>query len=122
LLLVAVAGSAAVFFQVAYTSFLPVLFADPALLHKGNARLFLSESVGRSAGPALAGVVIKLTSLAWAVATVVATFTVSVLTVLSIRTRQAPPQDVPSRERGWIVRGMLDGLRFVLAHRDLEPV
>jgi MFS family permease len=122
LALVAIAGCAAVFFQVAYTSFLPVLYSDPAMLHRGNARLFVSESVGRSAGPALAGLLVKLTSLACAVASVAGTFAVSVLTLLSIRTRQPPPAEMPRRERGWIVRSVWAGLRFLLHHRQLEPV
>jgi MFS family permease len=120
--LVAVAGSAAVFFQVAYTSFLPLLYTDPLQLHRGNARLYISESVGKSAGPAIAGALVRLAGLAWAVAGVVLTFCASVLTVLAIRTRQVPPEGAARRERGWIRRSVLDGLRFVLAHDQLEPV
>lgn len=122
LVLVAVAGCAAVFFQVAYTSFLPVLYSDPALLHRGNARLFVSESVGRSAGPAIAGALVRLAGLAWTVASVVATYSVSVLTLLSVRTRQPAPAEAPRREKGWILRSVRAGLRFVLDHGQLEPV
>lgn len=122
LALVAVAGCAAVFFQIAYTSYLPVLYSDPALLHRGNARLFVSESVGRAAGPAIAGFLIKLTSVTWAVASVVLTYAVSVLTLLLIKIREARPRVVAARGRGWIYRDVLAGLRFAMGHPQLEPV
>lgn len=122
LALVAVAGCAAVFFQIAYTSYLPVLYSDPALLHRGNARLFVSESVGRAAGPAIAGFLIKLTSVTWAVASVVVTYAVSVLTLLLIKIREARPRVVAVRGRGWIYRDVREGLRFAMGHAQLEPV
>jgi MFS family permease len=121
LLLVAVAGGAAVFFQVAYTSFLPTLYFDPAALHTGNARLFVSESVGRAAGPAIAGVLIKLTSVIWVLASVAVTFAASVLTLLSIKNQEVRPAPAP-RRRGWIYRDVRDGLRFTLGHAQLEPL
>src|SRR5215470_7724411 len=55
LALVAVNGCATVFFQISYTSYLPAIVADERALHRGNARLGLSESVSRSSGPMLAG-------------------------------------------------------------------
>ncbi|MBG6135986.1 MFS family permease [Longispora fulva] len=123
LILVCVAGCGAVFFQVAYTSYLPVLYSDPALLHRGNARLFVSESVGRAVGPAVAGFLIRLTSATFTVASVVVTFSVSVLTLLLIRHREpAPLRNAAPRRRGWIQRDVREGLRFVLRHGQLEPV
>lgn len=122
LALVAIAGCAAVFFQIAYTSYLPALYSDPVLLHRGNARLFVSESVGRAAGPAIAGFLIKLTSVTWAVASVVATYAVSVLTLLLIKLREARPPAVAVRRRGWIYRDVVAGLRFAVGHAQLEPV
>src|SRR6266498_3027236 len=48
MVLVGVCGFATVFFQVAYSSFLPTLFCEQRSLQRGNARLFFSESVSRS--------------------------------------------------------------------------
>jgi MFS family permease len=90
--LVAVAGCASVFFQVAYTSYLPSLFSDPKLLHQGNARLYVSESVARALGPAVAGVITRAVGAVWAVVSPVATFATSVLTLLAIRHREQAPQ------------------------------
>lgn len=121
LILVAVAGCAAVFFQVAYTSFLPTLYFDPVALQGGNARLFVSESVGRAAGPAIAGFLVKLTSIIWVLASVGVTYAVSVLTLLSIKNQEVRPTIAP-RGRGWIYRDVRAGLRFTLGHAQLEPL
>ncbi len=56
--LVFVAGSAVVFFQVAYTSYLPELMFGEEELQSGNSRLYFSESVSRTVGPMVAGLVI----------------------------------------------------------------
>jgi MFS family permease len=123
LALVAVAGCATVFFQVAYTSYLPALFADDRRLHRANSRLFLSESLSQTLGPLAAGPVVAFLGAVWAVGLNAGTFVVSILAVLLIRTREPLP-DVATqqRERGWIVRDVRAGLRFVFGHPQLEPV
>lgn len=121
LLLVGVNGCCTVFFQVAYSSYLPALFADPKKLHWGNTRLFFSESVSRSLGPILAGPLIALTGLLAAVIANAGTFLVSVLSLLFIRQREERPVTT-ERERGWLVREIREGLGFVLRHPLLEPV
>jgi len=121
LALVSVSGAATVFFQVAYTSYLPALLTDPKDLHRGNARLFLSESMSRTIGPALAGPVIAAFGVVWAIAANVGSFVVSVLAVLAIRHREPLPVHRP-RASGWIHRDVAEGLRFVVAHPEIEPV
>ncbi|WP_405744761.1 MFS transporter [Streptomyces sp. NBC_01525] len=123
LALVGVAGCGTVFFQVAYTSYLPVLFTGTKKLHRGNARLFFSESVSRSLGPVIAGPVIAFVGVAAAVALNSLTFALSVLAVLWIRTREPKkPVQEQARERGWLIRDVGEGLRFFLKHPRLEPV
>jgi MFS family permease len=121
LLLAAIAGTASVFFEVAYSSYLPALFADPRHLHRGNSRLFLSESVARTLGPMLAGPLMALGGAVGAVLANVGALIVSVLTLGSIRHRE---ERRPSarRDRGWLVREMREGLAFVFGHPKLEPV
>jgi MFS family permease len=121
MLLVGVCGCATVFFQVAYSSYLPTLFADPRALQRGNARLFFSESVSRSVGPMLAGPLIQVVGLVVGVFANVATFAFSVLTLLGIRHREEPPR-AARRERGWLGRDIREGLRFVARHPLLAPV
>lgn len=121
LLLVGVAGCATVFFQVSVASYLPSLFARPSDLHRGNARLYLSESVARVVGPMLAGPLIALAGATAAIGANAGTFGASVLALLGIRHREGPPAP-PPRTRGWLRRDIRDGLRFVVGHRLLEPV
>lgn len=121
LLLIACAGSATVFFQVAYTSYLPELFSEARDLQRGNARLFFSESTARTLGPVLAGPVIALLGPIIAVAVNAGTFMMSVFSLTMIKHR-APAQPVAARPRGWLYRDIREGLRFVFGHSELEPV
>ena len=121
LLLIGVSGCTTVFFQVAYTSYLPTLFTEPRNLHQANARLQLSESVSRSVGPLIAGPLIAVTSVVSAVFANAGTFVVSVLTLLGVR-QQEEPAAVPERQPGWLVREVREGLGFVARHPLIEPV
>lgn len=119
--LVLLSGSAVVFFQVAYTSYLPSLFHDERDLHRGNTRLALSESTAKAVGPIVAGPVIAVVGLAGAVAANTVSFLVSVLSLTSIRHREERPA-AAARERGWLRRDIAAGLRFAIGHPLLEPV
>ncbi|HZB31934.1 MAG TPA: MFS transporter [Streptosporangiaceae bacterium] len=119
--LIFLSGSSVVFFQIAYTSYLPRLVAHRADLARGNARLFLSESLAKTAGPMAAGPLISLLGAVAAVVVNAVTFLLSVLTLLGIKHRERPVPADP-RERGWLRRDMRQGLRFVVGHPLLEPV
>ncbi|MFF4623033.1 MFS transporter [Nonomuraea jabiensis] len=119
--LVLVSGCAVVFFQVAYTSYLPGLFPDPGELHTGNTRLALSESTAKAVGPMAAGPLIGLLGVAGALLANTLSFAASLVTLFAIRHREAPPA-VTVRERGWVRRDVAAGLRFALRHPVLEPV
>lgn len=120
-LLVFVAGAMTVFFQVACTSYPPTLFSDVEQLHRRNSQLYLSDSVSKSAGPAIAGPVIAFVSVTGAVAANAVSFVASALAVLAIRHREPAPLTA-RRERGWLIRDVREGLRFALRHPVLEPV
>lgn len=121
LALVCVAGCATVFFQVAYTSYLPALFGDDRRLHRANSRLFLSESLSQTLGPVVAGPVVAFLGAVWAVGLNAGSFAVSVLAVGLIRTRE-PRLPRASLTGGWLLRDIREGLRFVFHHDQLEPV
>jgi len=121
LLLVALAGAATLFFQVAYTSYLPELFSDARDLQRGNSRLFFSESMSRTLGPVLAGPVIAVMGPVIAVAANAGSFVLSVLSVSAIRHRE-PARPATIRKRGWMLHDIREGLHFVFGHRELEPV
>jgi MFS family permease len=121
LVLVGVSGCATVFFQIAYTSYLPSLFTEPASLHRGNSRLTLSESLGRAAGPLLAGPLLAVAGPVVAIAANAGSFAISVLTLLRLRGEPPvakPEQNEPRRLR----REIREGLAFVFSHPLLEPV
>lgn len=119
--LVLCSGCAVVFFQVAYTSYLPSMILDPDELHRANARLALSESSAVSIGPMLAGPVIRLTGVVTAIAVDALSFLGSFLCLLRIRHVEEVPE-ATVREPRWIRRDVKVGLDFVARHRVLQPV
>lgn len=121
LVIVGIAGCAVVFFEVAYTSYLPHLFNDPRDLQRGNARLYFSESVARSVGPMLAGPIIAFLGVVTAVAANAVSFVVSVVSLLSIKSKEPKPEPQPRRPY-WLYHDMREGLRFVFSNPLLEPV
>lgn len=123
LVLVAVSGCATVFFEVASTSYLPTLFTGTTRLQRANARLFFSESVSRTLGPLASGPVIAWMGAVAAVGFNAATFVLAALAIAWIRTRESrAPVPAEKRRRGWILRDVREGLRFVFGHPRLEPV
>jgi MFS family permease len=120
--LLAVSGCAAVFFQVACTSFLPGLVRDPDRLHQGNARLYLSQSVARTLGPVTAGPVISVLGPVGAIAANACSFLSSLLAVGGISHRESRAPRRRDRARVRLTSEIGQGLRFVLRHPVLEPV
>jgi len=119
--LLALSGCVTVLFQIAYTSYLPSLVREPSALHRANARLQLSESVSRSAGPALVGPLIALTGPVAAILANAGSFVLSGTTLVAIRHREAAPV-VTHRDKGWLVREVKEGLHFVFRHPLLAPI
>ncbi|MEU7894534.1 MFS transporter [Nonomuraea sp. NPDC049152] len=121
LALVLLSGCAVVFFQVAYSSYLPTLIHDPERLHTGNARLALSESSANAVGPMVAGPLIHALGVVGAIAANVVSFVASVLSLALIKHRE-PVRQAAARERGWLRKDIVEGLRFVAGHPLLEPI
>jgi MFS family permease len=80
----AVMGASAVFFEVAYQSFLPTLI-DRENLVEGNSKLTTSESASQTAGPPLAGFLIQLVGAAMAIAADALTTLFAAFAILSIK-------------------------------------
>jgi hypothetical protein len=104
-------GVATVFFQVAYQAYLPTL-VDRADLVEGNAKLQGSQSAAAVAGPGLGGLLAQLFRAPYALVVDAASYLVSALTLLAIRTRQAPRERV---ERAPLRREIAAGARYVFA-------
>ncbi|HYM97615.1 MAG TPA: MFS transporter [Candidatus Sulfotelmatobacter sp.] len=112
-------GICTVFFDVAYQSYLPAL-VGPGNLVEGNSKLTVSDSLASLAGPALAGILIQLLGAARAVALDAGSYLVSVGSLWSIQSREAPPaRESPRRA---VADEIWEGLRFVFGNRVLRNI
>ncbi|MFF5126980.1 MFS transporter [Streptomyces syringium] len=115
LLLVALlAGTAAVFFQTAYTAYLPTL-VGPADQAEGNAKLHGSASAAQIAGSGAGGLIAQSAGAVNGMLTNAATFLISLVCVARIRHREPPPAAVASeRARGALFRDVAEGVDLVV--------
>ncbi|ATA21712.1 putative MFS family arabinose efflux permease [Gibbsiella quercinecans] len=125
--LVFLSGCANVFFQISYTSVLPIIFKDKAPLQKGNAKLCFSESMVNIVGPFLAGPLISLFGVTVAVAANSLSFLISLMTLGLIKAIDYKEDKSTFRHTSVSVfRAVLDdiivGIRFVFGHEYLEPI
>lgn len=123
MLLVSIAGTAVVFFQITYTSYVPELFSKAGNLQQANSRLFFSESMAKTFGSMLGGQFIAWLGLVGAIAVNAMTFMFSVLSLLAIKHK---PLAVKKPKKKLHLRLMYreigEGLHFVFRHQRLEPV
>ena len=92
------AGTLRMFFNVAYSAYLPSLVARERLV-EGNSKLGLSASIAEVAGPGLAGALVALATAPVAIVVDAASFLASALSLALIRTPEAPAR-ARSAERG----------------------
>lgn len=97
-------GAATAFFNPASDAILPQVVA-PAQLQQANALLNLSRSIGHTAGPALAGVLLVLGTPGSALAVDAASFGLSAAFIWRLRTprprREAEPAFLSELRHGW---------------------
>ncbi|MGF1430832.1 MFS transporter [Kitasatospora sp. LaBMicrA B282] len=112
------AGAATVFFQTAYTAYLPSLVsaADRA---EGNAKLQGSASAAQIVGLGTGGTLAQAFGPVNSLLANTATFLVSLLCTSSIRQREARPK--PAARRRHLLGEVGEGLRLVLGDRWLRP-
>ncbi|MGW1893488.1 MFS transporter [Streptomyces sp. NPDC002004] len=120
-LLVAVAlltGTAAVFFQTAYSAYLPAIL-EPADQPEGNAKLHGSASAAQIAGLGSGGLAVQLAGAVNGMFVNAATFLVSFLCLAGIRHRESPGTGSDGRRAGsdgrrtGLVAEVVDGLRLI---------
>jgi MFS family permease len=107
-----IAGSMTVLFRSAYLPFIPVLVGRDALV-EANAKVALSESVGRVVGPSLGGLLVQLVTAPFAILVDALSFVVSALAVAAVRVTEAPP---PRTERRSIWSEIAEGIRVLVAN------
>ncbi|MEW2138043.1 MFS transporter [Streptomyces sp. NPDC005409] len=103
-------GTAAVFFQTAYSAYLPSLL-DPADQPEGNAKLHGSASAAQIGGLGSAGVIGQGVGVVNAMFANAATFLLSLLCLVSIRHRE--PRPPRPADRRALLSEVGDGLRLV---------
>ncbi|HEY1390158.1 MAG TPA: MFS transporter [Ktedonobacterales bacterium] len=102
-----------VFFDVAYPSFLPTLLRREELV-EGNSKLAASESLAEVSGWSIAGVLVQVAGAPLAILVDAATFVVSAVSLVAIRTKETP-RAVETEAREKMAREVAHGLRFVVA-------
>ncbi|WP_149260238.1 MFS transporter [Actinomadura sp. K4S16] len=103
------AGCTGVFFQTAYQVYLPSLLERDELA-EGNAKVQATEAAAQVGGPGVAGLVTQLAGAVNALLIDAASYLVSTLCLLAVRTRESRPARV---RRGSLREEIAEGLRFV---------
>jgi hypothetical protein len=114
----AVTGTATVFFDVAYQSYLPTL-VDRTQIVDGNGKLETSRAVAQVAGPGITGVLLRIVSAPFLIAVDAVSYLLSALFIGRIR----HPDVVPDRAARRPLRTEIaEGLSFVVRHPLLRRI
>jgi MFS family permease len=110
-------GTARVFFDIGYRSYLPSVTGKERVL-AGNSSMEFVRASGQVVGPGLGGLLVTLIGAAAVVLVQAVTFAVSALSLLAIRTPEEPIPVVA--ERVPLRTQIVDGLTFVMRNRFLR--
>jgi MFS family permease len=114
----AVTGTATVFFDVAWQSYLPTL-VPPEHVLDGNAKLAASQEAARVAGPGIAGVLLEALGAPLLIAFDAVSFLVSALFISRIGHRDTVPDRTSRRP---LRSEIAEGLGFVARHPLLRRI
>jgi MFS family permease len=114
----AVTGTATVFFDVAYQSYLPALVAKDQIVD-GNGKLETSRAVAQVAGPGVTGVLLRVVSAPVLIAADAVSFLLSALFIGRIRHRDVVPDKATRRP---LRVEIAEGLSFVVRHPLLRRI
>jgi MFS family permease len=112
-------GVLTVFFELAFTSYLPSLIEREQLI-EGNSKLEVSRSGAFIAGPGLAGVLVDLLRAPGAIVVDAVSFLASGLLVLRVEAQER--WVAAAGARAGMRRELAEGLRYVASHRYLWPI
>ena len=113
------AGILTVFFDVAYTAYLPAL-VDRERLVDGNAKLEMSRSAAQIAGPGTAGALVQLVGGALAIALDALSYLVSAACLWRIRSEEPPP--AAQRHDSSIWADLREGLQTIVGNPVLRAI
>jgi predicted MFS family arabinose efflux permease len=113
-----ITGTATVFFDVAYQSYLPSLVAKSQIVD-GNGKLETSRAVAQVAGPGVTGVLLRVVSAPLLIAGDALSFVCSALFIGGIRHRDVVPDRAARRP---LRAEIAEGLSFVVRHPLLRRI
>ncbi len=116
---VLVLGLFSVLFEIAYRSYLPSL-VETEHLGEGNSKLQLSDSVSKTIGPGLAGILLGWWSAAVVIVADVVSYVVSGIALALIRKPEPKPE--ADAEQGNMLAAIWAGLRWVMAQPLIRPL
>ncbi|MFE2286463.1 MFS transporter [Streptomyces sp. NPDC059443] len=114
-------GLMTVFFDVAYSSYLPTLVDNEQLID-GNGKLSTTESVAESVGPGLAGMLITVLGRAGAILFDVATYVLSCLSLALIKTPDEVIEKRALPKPRQIIREVSEGASYVARNPILRKL
>jgi MFS family permease len=117
-LIAAVTGTATVFFDVAYQSYLPALVAKDQIVD-GNGKLETSRAVAQVAGPGITGVLLRVISAPVLIAADAVSFLLSAVFIGRIRQGDVVPDRATRRP---LRVEIAEGLSFVVHHPLLRRI
>jgi MFS family permease len=112
-------GALSVFFDVAYQSYVPALVQGEQLVD-ANGKLGTTNAFAGLLGPSIGGALVGLIGAAKAVAVDAASFAISALSLILIRTPEAKPER--RAEHVTFRAAMNEGLSFVVKHPILRRI
>ncbi|MEU6378191.1 MFS transporter [Streptomyces sp. NPDC046909] len=112
-------GVGQVLFDVSWMSYVPVLVRDREQLVEANTKLSTTSSSADVAGPGVAGVLVNALSAPTAMAVNAVTYLISIVSLMTIKTREPEP---PRAEYRSIRRELAEGLKFVFGNRLLRAI
>jgi Na+/melibiose symporter-like transporter len=112
-------GTLAIFFNVAYPSYVPSLLERQTLM-EGNSKLALSQSIGSSIGPGLAGILIQVLTAPLALLVDACSFLLSAATVAWIRIPETLPRGETTRSN--VGQEIREGIRFLMGSPLLRAI
>jgi MFS family permease len=117
--IVLLSGVIAVFFQIAYQSYLPTIYSSQVDLLAGNSKLALSDAVTRVAGPATAGWLLLHAGVIGSFALQFALMTTAAI-LFGLMRRDSASSGAHLRTS--TVELIREGMRFVRHHQWLNPI
>ena len=113
-------GTFTVLFDLSWMSYVPTIVGRSDLV-EANSKVATSYAAAEVAGPGLGGALVQLVGAPRALALDAASYVVSAISLLMIRTKEPAPAPRPAAERS-LVREMAEGMRFILDNRYLRAI